>query len=157
MPPVNRVVLTRTAVASIAASFLLMGVVVSAYGPLLEHLTHRFGVSLPLAGATISVHFTGALIGVLVAMRAMEKVSGRLPVMVATGVVSLGCVAVAVAPTWLMFVVAVFVLGLGFGVLVLGLNQLVAYSEGSRRAARLRALKGGRSAGGGARPILADR
>jgi MFS transporter, FHS family, glucose/mannose:H+ symporter len=131
-----------------------MGVVVAAYGPLLEHLTHRFGVSLPLAGATISVHFTGALIGVLVAMRAMERVSGRLPVMVATGVVSLGCVAVAFAPTWPVFVVAVFVLGLGFGVLVLGLNQLVAYSEGRRRAALLSALNGAYSAGAVAGPIL---
>src|ERR1700694_4864046 len=154
MPPVNRVVLTRTATASVAATFLLMGVVVAAYGPLLEHLTHRFGVSLPLAGATISVHFTGALIGVLVAMRAMERVSGRLPVMVATGVVSLGCVAVALAPAWPVFVVAVFVLGLGFGVLVLGLNQLVAYSEGRRRAALLSALNGAYSAGAVAGPIL---
>jgi MFS transporter, FHS family, glucose/mannose:H+ symporter len=131
-----------------------MGVVVAAYGPLLEHLTHRFGVSLPLAGATISVHFTGALIGVLVAMRATERVSGRLPVMVATGVVSLGCVAVAFAPTWPVFVVAVFVLGLGFGVLVLGLNQLVAYSEGPRRAALLNALNGAYSGGAVAGPIL---
>jgi fucose permease len=131
-----------------------MGVVVAAYGPLLEHLTHRFDVSLPVAGATISVHFTGALLGVLVSMRAMEKLSGRLPVMVATGVVSLGCVGVALAPTWPVFVVAIFVLGLGFGVLVLGLNQLVAYSEGGRRAALLTALNGAYSAGAVAGPIL---
>ncbi len=131
-----------------------MGVVVAAYGPLLEHLTHRFGVSLPVAGATISVHFAGGLIGVLVAMRAMEKLSSRVPVMVATGVVSLGALAVSVAPTWPTFVAAVFVLGLGFGVLVLGLNQIVAYSEGRRRAALLSALNSAYSAGAVAGPIL---
>jgi FHS family glucose/mannose:H+ symporter-like MFS transporter len=150
----TRVVLSRTAVASIAATLLLLGVVVAAYGPLLEHLTHRFGVSLPVAGATISVHFAGALIGVLVAMRAMEKVSGRLPVMVATGVVGLGCAAVAVAPSWPVFVVAVFVVGMGGGGLVLALNQLVAFSEGRRRAAVLNALNGAYSAGAVAGPIL---
>jgi fucose permease len=131
-----------------------MGLMVAAYGPLLEHLTRRFGVSLPVAGATISVHFTGGLIGVFVAMRAIERVSGRLLVMVALGVVSLGCVAVAIAPTWPAFVAAVFVIGLGFGALVLGLNQLVAYSEGRRRAALLNALNGAYSAGAVLSPVL---
>jgi fucose permease len=150
----DRVLLSRTAIASIGAIFLLMGLVVAAYGPLLEHLTHRFGVSLPVAGATISVHFAGSLIGVLAAMRAMERVSGRVLVMVATGVVSVGCVAVAVAPAWPAFIAAVFVVGLGFGGLVLGLNQLVAYSAGRRRAALLNALNGAYSAGAVAGPIL---
>jgi FHS family glucose/mannose:H+ symporter-like MFS transporter len=131
-----------------------MGVVVAAYGPLLEHLTRRFGVTLPVAGATISVHFTGALIGVFVAMQAMERLPSRLPVMVATGVVGAGAVAVSVAPTWATFVAAVFVLGLGFGMLVLGLNQIVAYSEGRRRAALLSALNSAYSAGAVAGPLL---
>jgi FHS family glucose/mannose:H+ symporter-like MFS transporter len=131
-----------------------MGVVVAAYGPLLEHLTRRFGVTLPVAGATISVHFTGALIGVFVAMRAMEKLSSRVPVMVAIGIVGIGSAGVAVAPTWPTFIAAVFVLGLGFGVLVLGLNQIVAYSEGRRRAALLSALNSAYSAGAVAGPIL---
>ena len=150
----DRVLLSRTAVASIGATFLLMGLVVAAYGPLLEHLTRRFGVSLPIAGATISVHFAGSLLGVLAAMRATEKVSGRLSVMVATGVVSVGCAAVAIAPAWPAFVAAVFVVGVGFGGLVLGLNQLVAYSQGPRRAALLNALNGAYSAGAVAGPIL---
>ncbi len=107
-----------------------------------------------MAGATISVHFTGALIGVLVAMRAVERVSGRLPVMVATGVVGLGCAGAAVAPSWPAFVVAVFVVGLGGGALVLALNQLVAFSEGGRRAALLNALNSAYSAGAVTGPIL---
>jgi fucose permease len=100
------------------------------------------------------VHFTGALIGVLVAMRAVERVSGRLPVMVATGVVGLGCAGAAVAPSWPAFVVAVFVVGLGGGALVLALNQLVAFSEGGRRAALLNALNSAYSAGAVTGPIL---
>ena len=127
---------------------------VSAYGPLLEHLTRRFGVSLPVAGATVSIHFAGGLLGVLIAMRAVEMVSGRLPVMVATGILGLGCAGAAVAPSWPVFVVAVFVLGLGGGVLVLSLNQLVAFSEGRRRAALLNALNSAYSAGAVAGPIV---
>ena len=100
------------------------------------------------------MHFTGALIGVLVAMRAVERVSGRLPVMVATGVVGLGCAGAAVAPSWPAFVVAVFVVGLGGGALVLALNQLVAFSEGGRRAALLNALNSAYSAGAVTGPIL---
>jgi MFS transporter, FHS family, glucose/mannose:H+ symporter len=148
------VVLSRTAVIAIAAIFLLLGMVVGAYGPLLEHLTRRFAVSLPVAGATISVHFAGGLVGVLVAMRAIESVTGRSLVMVATAVAAVGCAAVGLAPAWIAFLGAVFVLGVGFGALVLGLNQLVAYSEGPRRAALLSGLNGAYSAGAVAGPIL---
>jgi FHS family glucose/mannose:H+ symporter-like MFS transporter len=88
-------------------------------------------------------------------MRAVEKVSGRLPVMVAIGILGLGCAGMAVAPAWPAFVVAVFEVGLGGGVLVLALNQLVAFSEGARRAALLNALNSAYSAGAVAGPILA--
>jgi FHS family glucose/mannose:H+ symporter-like MFS transporter len=134
--------------------FLLTGLVVAAYGPLLEHLTRRFSVSLPVAGATISVHFAGALLGVLVAMRFMEGVAARTSIMCASALVGLGCMAVAFAPAWPAFLAAVFVMGIGFGVMVLGLNQVVAYSEGRRRAALLSALNGVYSAGAVAGPIL---
>ena len=147
-------VLAPTAVAAIAATFVLMGLIVGAYGPLLEHLTHRFGVSLPVAGATISVHFAGSLPGVLIAMRSFRVLPARVTVMIATAVVSLGLVGVALAFAWSFFLVAVFVIGLGFGALVLGVNQLVAYSEGRRRAALLNALNGGYSAGAVVGPLV---
>src|SRR2546427_7138344 len=150
----DQVRLTRTAVVAIGLTFLLMGLVVSAYGPLLEHLTRRFGVSLPVAGATISVHFGGGLLGVLIAMRSMERLPARVTVMVACGIGALGCAAVAVALVWPFFLAAIFVVGLGFGALVLGLNQLVAYSEVRRRAALLSGLNSAYSAGAVAGPVL---
>jgi FHS family glucose/mannose:H+ symporter-like MFS transporter len=150
----DRVVLTWTATVAVGATFLFMGLVVSAYGPLLEHLTHRFGVSLPVAGSTISVHFAASLFGVFAAMRSMRAWPARRTLMAATALVAAGCVAVAVAPTWPAFVVAVAIVGFGFGALVLGVNQVVAYSEGKRRAALLNALNGAYSAGAVAGPIL---
>lgn len=150
----ERVMLSRTSVAAVGATFLFMGLIVSAYGPLLEHLTRRFGVSLPVAGATISIHFASSMIGVLAAMRSTVQFPARLTVMIATGLVALGCAGLAFAPSWPAFVVAVAVVGVGFGALVLALNQLVAYSEGTRRAALLNALNAAYSAGAVAGPIL---
>jgi FHS family glucose/mannose:H+ symporter-like MFS transporter len=150
----DRVVLSRTAVVAIALTYLLLGMVVGAFGPLLEHLTHRFAVSLPAAGATISIYFAGGLVGVFAAMRAMEDLSGRALVWNADGIAALGCVAVALAPSWPLFLAGVFVIGIGFGALVLGLNQLVAYSEGGRRAALLSGLNGAYSAGAVVGPIV---
>lgn len=147
-------VLSRSAVAAIAATFLLMGMLAAAYGPLLEHLTGRFAITLPVAGASLSVHFAGALLGVVVLMRSMERLSGRASITIGTGCLAAGCAAVALAPTWQLFLVGVFVLGLGYGALVIGLNQLVAYSAGPRRSALLNALNGAYSAGAVASPIL---
>src|SRR5437868_6680524 len=150
----DRVLLDRGAIISIAGTFLLMGLVVGAYGPLLEHLTRRFAVSLPVAGATISVHFAGGLVGVLIAMRAMRQTQARWTVIAGSALAGAGCLAVALAPAWPAFLGAVFVLGLGFGALVIAQNQLVAYSEGRRRAALLSALNGAYSAGAVGGPIL---
>ena len=150
----GKVFLGRAAIASIAVTFLLMGAVVSAYGPLLEHLTRRFGVSLPVAGATISVHFLGSLPGVFIAMWAIQRVRARDIVMVASVVVALGLGLIALAFAWPVFLAGVLVVGLGFGALVLSLNQLVAYSEGRRRSALLNALNGCYSAGAVGGPIL---
>src|SRR5689334_13611794 len=116
-----------------------MGLVVSSYGPLLEHLVRRFGVSLPVAGATISVHFAGSMPGVLIALRSFERISARVNVMIAASVIVVGLSVVALATVWPLFLTGVAVVGFGFGMLVLGLNQIVAYSEGARRAALLNA------------------
>src|SRR5438309_10850744 len=108
----DRVLLDRRAIVSIGGTFLLMGLVVGAHGPLLEHLTRRFAVRLPVAGATISVHFAGALVGVLVAMRAMQETAARSTVIVAPALARLGCLAVSVAPTLPAFPCAGVLLGL---------------------------------------------
>ena len=76
----DRVLLSRAPIAAIGGAYLLMGLVVSSYGPLLEHLTRRFAVSLPVAGATISVHFAASLVGVVIAMRTMTRLPARTTV-----------------------------------------------------------------------------
>jgi FHS family glucose/mannose:H+ symporter-like MFS transporter len=150
----DRVLLSRAAIVAIGGVYLLMGLIVSSYGPLLEHLTRRFAVSLPVAGVTISVHFASSLAGVVVAMRTMTRLPARTTVMSAIGLIAIGCAGAAVAPSWPAFIAAIVLIGLAFGALVLGLNQLVAYSEGTRRAALLSVLNSAYSAGEVVSPIL---
>jgi MFS transporter, FHS family, glucose/mannose:H+ symporter len=153
----DRIVLSTSALAAVAASFLLMGVLVAAYGPLLEHFARRFQISLPVAGEVFIAHFAGALIGVVVSIWAMERTAGRLPVWAALGCVGLGCAGVALAPSWAVLLTGAFVIGLGFGGLDLSLNQLVAHSEGRRRPALLNGLNGAYGFGAVAGPILISR
>ncbi len=150
----ERTVLSRSALAAIATVFLLIGMVASAYGPLLGFLAHRFAVTLPIAGGVLSAHFAGALIGVLGSMRVMERFPNRHMVVAALAFLGLGCAVVTVAPTWPVLLVAVFVVGVGFGALDIGLNQLVAHSAGARRTAVLNMLNGSFGIGAVLGPIL---
>jgi fucose permease len=156
-PGGDRVILPKPALAAIAVTFLLIGVLAASYGPLLEHLVPRFGISLPQAGSVFSAHFAGALIGVFVSMWAMVRVSGRILVWAALACLAVGCAGVALAPSWPAFLVGVFVIGLGFGGLDLSLNQLVAFSEGPRRSALLNGLNSAYGFGSVAGPILISR
>src|SRR2546421_6167339 len=134
-PRSDRILLPASAIAAIATTFFLMGVLVAVYGPLLEILTRRYGVSLSVAGTVLSAHFAGGLVGVMVSMRALQRTSGRAFVTTALGILGLGCAGVALAPSWPAFLAGAFVIGIGFGSLDIGLNLLVAHSEGSRRTA----------------------
>src|SRR5229473_6756366 len=131
-----------------------MGILASAYGPLLEHLSRSFGVSLSVAGGVLTAHYSGAVLGVLVGMRALRRLSSRTFVLAALTCLGLGCAGVAVAPSWAVFLAGVFVVGVGYGALDIGCNQLVAHSEGTRRTAVLNALNGTFGMGAVAGPIL---
>jgi MFS transporter, FHS family, glucose/mannose:H+ symporter len=150
----ERIHLTRAALLAIGAVFFLMGVLGSAYGPLLEYLSRRFEISLAIAGGALSVHFLGALVGVLVSMRALQSISSRSFMLGALTFLGLGCVGVALAPSWPAFLGAVLVIGVGFGALDLGCNQLVAHSEGAGRTAALNVLNGAFGFGAVAGPLL---
>ncbi len=146
--------LNLTALSAVGASFLLMGALVASYGPLLEHLTGRFHVSLAVAGSVISVHAAGALVGVVTSVRAMERMDGRTWIGGALVSTAAGCAGVALAPNWPLVLASAFIIGVGFGALDLGLNQLVAHSVGARRTALLNLLNGAFALGAVAAPIL---
>jgi fucose permease len=130
-PGPQGVTLSRLAFLATCGTFLLIGAIAAAYGPLLGQLTRRFDIGLPTAGVVLSANFGGALLGVAVATAVIERVSGRLAMAGALGVLALGCAAVAAAPSWLALLAAVLLVGFGAGALDFGLNQLLAHSAGS--------------------------
>src|SRR5260370_30978172 len=152
--PGERVHLPGAALVAIAALFFLLGVLGSAYGPLLAPLARRFDVSLAVAGGVLTTHFSGALIGVLASMRVLQRVSSRTFMLGAITCLGVGCASVAVAPSWPAFLASVFVVGIGWGSLDIGCNQLVAHTEGGRRTAVLNALNGTFAVGDVAGPVL---
>lgn len=153
-PTGERIVLSGRVLSAVAATFFLMGALASAYGPLLEHLSRRFAISLSVSGGVLSAHFAGALVGVIVSMRAMERVPVRLSVTASLSCLGAGCACVALAPSWPAFLGGAFVIGLGYGALDIGLNQLVAHSAGPRRSATLNAVNGAYGIGAVAGPML---
>lgn len=150
----DRIVLSSAALAAVGTAFFLMGTLTAAYGPLLEHLARRYQVSLSVAGAVLSAQYAGAVVGVVASMWALERLPGRLPVGAAFVFLGLGCGGVALAPSWNGLLAGVFVIGLGYGSLDIGLNQLVAHSQGSRRSALLNGLNGAYGVGAVAGPFL---
>src|SRR5438445_12021344 len=103
-----------------------MGILGSAYGPLLEHLARRFEVSLSVAGGVLSAHFFGALLGVLISMRALQRLPSRAFVISALSCLAFGCGGLALAPACPAFLAGVVGRGVCWRALGLGWNWRVA-------------------------------
>jgi MFS transporter, FHS family, glucose/mannose:H+ symporter len=144
--------LSPLAFAAACGTFLLIGALLAVYGPILGPLSRRFDVALPTAGLVVSAHFGGALVGAVAAMAVIERVPARLAMTASLGLLALGCAGVAAAPSWAVLLAAVFVVGVGFGGLDLGLNQLLTHS--GRSPARLNLLNAQFGIGAVAGPLL---
>ena len=114
------------AFASTTGIFILIGATSSLFGPLLVSFTHRFHLSLPSAGAALSVYFVGALFGVLPGWLGMKRLEGRVVLVISLLTVALGACGASLAHRWALFLVSVFFIGLGFGGLDISLNTLLA-------------------------------
>ena len=144
--------LSPLAFAAACGTFLLIGALLAIYGPILGQLARRFDVGLPTAGIVVSAHFCGAFVGAVAAMAVIERVPARLAMTASLGLLALGCAGVAAAPSWAVLLAAVLVVGLGFGGLDLGFNQLLTHS--GRSPARLNLLNAQFGIGAVAGPLL---
>ena len=124
--PSTEVTITPFAFASTTGTYILMGAVTSLFGPLLESFTHRFHVSLPSAGAALSVYFVGATLGVLPGWLGLKRLQGRIVLTLALAVIAVGAAGATFLHLWALFLTSVFLIGLGFGALDIGLNTLLA-------------------------------
>jgi MFS transporter, FHS family, glucose/mannose:H+ symporter len=134
--------------------FGLMGVLAAAYGPLLPLLQGRYSVDAAVAALTISCHAGGAFVGVFIAFRALRVMRNRTFLMASVAVMSGGCVVFALAPGWGAILLGSLGIGIGFGMLDLGGNQLFAHSFGSRGGTMLNLLNGVYGVGAVMGPLL---
>ena len=136
------------------ATFALIGATSSLYGPLLVSFSHRFHLSLPSAGAVLSMHFVGALFGVLLAWIGVKRFSGALVLSVALLLMAGGAVGAALSHDWNVFLACVLLIGLGYGGLDFALNTLLTRTAARGRALRLSVTNAGFGVGAVIGPLL---
>jgi len=136
------------------AIFALIGAMSSLYGPLLVSFSHRFHLSLPSAGAVLSVHFVGALFGVLLAWIGVKRLSGALVLSAALLLMAAGALGAALAHDWHVFLACVLLIGVGFGGLDFALNTLLTRTAAKGRALRLSVTNAGFGVGAVVGPLL---
>jgi len=131
-----------------------MGAVTSLFGPLLLSFTHRFHLSLPTAGAALSVYFVGATLGVLPGWFGLKRLPGRRVLALALAVITLGATGATFSHQWILFLTSIFFVGLGFGSLDIGLNTLLARTALKGRAHRLSIANAGYGMGAVICPLV---
>jgi MFS transporter, FHS family, glucose/mannose:H+ symporter len=152
--PSTEVTIEPFALASTTGIYILMGAVTSLFGPLLDAFSHRFHVSLPSAGAALSVYFVGATLGVLPGWLGLKRLQGRVVLTLALAIIAIGAAGAAFSHLWALFLVSVFLIGLGFGGLDIGLNTLLARTTLKGRAHRLSIGNAGYGVGAVICPLL---
>jgi fucose permease len=119
------------------AVFLLLGVVIGSYGPSIPHITQRFNVSVSVAGLIVSANFLGEVIGLMALGLTHARWGLGQRLTGGTLLFGVGLLAAAVAPTWPLLLLAVFLLGIGAGGLVVLVNLFYATRYGHRSPAML--------------------
>ncbi|WP_263140098.1 MFS transporter [Pseudomonas sp. RIT-PI-AD] len=141
-------------VAASCFGFVVMGALQALYGPAIPHLLERFGIGTAEAGMSLSAHFIGALVGVLLFHKVYGSLSNRLSLGLSYGLMALGCLLFAYAQTWPLALAGAFVIGLGFGGGDFGLNFIFSIGFGKRSVAMVNLLNAHFGIGAIAGPAL---
>ncbi|MEU6865635.1 MFS transporter [Streptomyces sp. NPDC046876] len=150
----GRPLLTTVAITASCAAFVVIGALQALYGPAIPALREEYGISPAVAGLSLSAHFIGALLGVLVYHVLRGRLNNRLLLGGSYVLMAVGAAAFASSPNWPLALAGTFVIGLGFGGIDYGLNQLFAVGFGRRSTAMLNLLNGHFGIGAIAGPAL---
>ena len=136
------------------AAFVLLGSVNAFFGPSIPALRSRFGLEPAGAGAALSMFFTGAVAGVLIAGMAHARTRNNRLLMAALSVMAVGSAGFALAANWPLALAASLLCGLGAGGMDYALNALFSVGFGERSTAMLGILNAGFGLGAVAGPLL---
>ncbi|WP_404953433.1 MFS transporter [Streptomyces sp. 147326] len=146
--------LTTLAIAASCLAFVVIGALQALYGPAIPALRDEYGISPAVAGLSLSAHFAGALLGVLIYHLLRGRLTNRVLLGGSYVLMAVGAAVFAFSPSWALALAGTFVIGLGFGGIDYGLNQLFAVGFGHRGTAMLNLLNGHFGIGAIAGPAL---
>ena len=129
LPSVASAAPRRSPLAGYFATFIVLGVMLSVSGPLLGWVRHRAGVGIAASGVVLSGGSLGYIAGSFAAGRFYDRGRGHRLLLVWASV-GVAAIAVVSGLTSLPSIVAAFVLlGLAGGVIDVGGNTLVVWSQ----------------------------
>ncbi len=132
--------LSRNATIGGFVAFTCIGAIQAMYGPAYLMFTKRFELSSGMGflgnpGTVVSAHFAGSVLGILAQTQLEQWLGTRLRLSLSSLFLVLGCLGVAFAPSWILVLLAAFVMGLGFGGIDVSINNLFSSGFGERGAA----------------------
>ena len=131
--------MSRTSTVGVLVLGAAAGLLLSLYGPAIPQLRQAYGVDVGGSALVLSAHFAGAMTGI--AWWGLERrLAARTWLRAATALLVAGAAGIAFAPTWPVVLAAAFGLGVGFGVVVVEINVLLADAFGERAPAMLNLL-----------------
>jgi MFS transporter, FHS family, glucose/mannose:H+ symporter len=131
--------LSRGSTAGVLVLGAAVGLLLSLYGPAIPRLREAYGVGGAGSALVLSAHFAGAMTGI--GWWGLERrLAARTWLRVATALLVAGATGIAFAPAWPVVLAAAFGLGVGFGVVVVEINVLLADAFGQRAPAILNLL-----------------
>ena len=145
--------LNRAATVGVLALGTAAGLLLSLYGPAIPELRARYGTGEGASALVLSAHFLGAMSGI--AWWGLERrLASRTWLATGTGLLAAGSAGIAFGPAWPVVLAGAVGLGVGFGVIVVEINVLLAEGFGERAAAMLNLLGATFGAGAVAGPLI---
>ena len=144
---------TPVAMLGMCMSFMVIGALQALYGPAVPSMQGRYDISSGQVGLALSIHFVGALLGVLCTPR-LRPIGNRRFLVISMVTIVVGCLGFASAPSWTLALVAAFVAGVGFGWIDVGVNELFLEYYGTGATGKLNLLHGNFGAGAVLAPLL---
>ncbi|MGW6979886.1 MFS transporter [Streptomyces sp. NPDC054932] len=157
LPERGEPLLTTVAIIASCLAFVVIGALQALYGPAIPALRDQYGIGPAVAGLSLSAHFAGALLGVLIYHLLRGHLNNRVLLGGSYVLMAAGAALFALSPTWALALTGTFVIGLGFGGIDYGLNRLFAVGFGHRSTAMLNLLNGHFGIGAIAGPALIGR
>ena len=108
------------------AAFFLLGALQALYGPAFPLFRARFDLALDEVSAVVSAQFLGAFASIAAAGLLIRLFGYQRLLVAGAASMAAGMLGVALAPAWWLLLACAFVAGVGFGLLNVTFNLLVA-------------------------------